>query len=706
MIGSRLHGSWALAGVVAAVAVGYALPAQAAQVCSSGPFVQGVDVSGGEGSLDWASAAGAGIKFAFMKATQGNYFTDSEFSNNWSGTKANGIVRGAYHFFDGTISGVTQANYFLGVVGTIAPTDLPPVLDIECPDGTPGDDCLGNGSSGAASAADLTQGMNDFLTTVQAATGRTPIVYSYGSWFADNGVDTTGLTNYPLWIAYPTTTSCFDVPSPWTTAAIWQYSFTGDVPGIGSGGDLDQFLGTMAQFTAVLGTVPPPSDGGTPTTPFAAPSQPNGNDALSIVSWADGHMDLFATESGGVAAHMSTTTTGDAWSSPAMLGGTADCGVASVMWAPGSGHLAEVFDGLGNGTTESLEWESSAYTSFASFGGSGLSHLSTLAYGDDHIEVFALGTDGTIWHNVSTQSSWGGWASMGGGDAGAFTTGAGPILWTDGHAEIFVTDAQGTPWHNYTNTASPPVWAGWSALTGGPLASRPVPVRWADGHVEVFARGTNGQLYTSDYTNNTWPAFAALNPTQVIQGEPSVLVYPSYGPEIFARDMSGNLIHMWNSTGTWSAWANDFNQVLASDPLAWLRPDGVAEVFGVDGSGNVVKSLHSGASWSAWSTLGSGFEACVGGVMPDSGTLPPPADGGGTGVDSGTAPEDGGVADGGTGVGPDGGGQPTEPGKQQGAASKGCSCRGAAGANGGDAGGAAVGLLLLGAVVTRRRAKG
>jgi GH25 family lysozyme M1 (1,4-beta-N-acetylmuramidase) len=229
----------------------------ATQQCKPASVVSGVDLNpDGDGTLDWA-ASGKG--FAIIKATQGTSYTDGDFAANWAALKAAQVVRGAYHFFDATVSGVDQANFFLQVVGTIEPGDLPPTLDIECP--VPGQsNCLGNGHSGAAPAAQITQGMNDFLTTVKNATGRTPIVYSYGSWFADNGVDTTGLENYPLWIADYSGGSCFQVPAPWAAATFWQYDSSGTVSGVNV--DDDYFLGTAAQLSTFTSNGTLPFDGG------------------------------------------------------------------------------------------------------------------------------------------------------------------------------------------------------------------------------------------------------------------------------------------------------------------------------------------------------------------------------------------------------------------------------------------------------------
>jgi len=222
----------------------YATPSDAGQQCKPSTVVSGVDLNpAGDGTLGW-STSGAG--FAVIKATQGTSYEDSDFSENWAALKAAHVVRGAYHFFDATVSGVDQANYYLAFIGTLDAGDLPPILDIECP--VSGEsDCLGNGNSGDAPASQITQAMNDFLTTVKSATGLTPIVYSYGSWFSDNGVDTTGLQAYPLWLADYSGTSCFNVPDPWSAATFWQYDASGSVSGVNV--DDDYFLGSMSQLT-------------------------------------------------------------------------------------------------------------------------------------------------------------------------------------------------------------------------------------------------------------------------------------------------------------------------------------------------------------------------------------------------------------------------------------------------------------------------
>src|SRR5262249_28035984 len=82
-----------LLGVAAGVLAGLAAPAPA-----TAAYLNGVDVSHYQGTINWASVRGAGITFAFAKATEGTTYTDPTVNTNIAGMKANGIVPGAYHF--------------------------------------------------------------------------------------------------------------------------------------------------------------------------------------------------------------------------------------------------------------------------------------------------------------------------------------------------------------------------------------------------------------------------------------------------------------------------------------------------------------------------------------------------------------------------------------------------------------------------------
>lgn len=212
-----------------------------------GPVVEGIDVSDAQGSVSWSAVKADGIDFAYMKATQGTYNTNWTFGPNWSGSKSAGVARGAYHFFDPTEDGVAQANYFLDAMGPLQPGDLPPALDLECPDGD--NRCLGwAGGTGWEPGGTIAARAQDWLDTVEAATGVKPVVYTFYSYLSSNGVSGNGFGDQPLWIAAWSHGSCFNVPGPWTGARLWQWADDGNVGG--EFVDRDRFLGTQADLDA------------------------------------------------------------------------------------------------------------------------------------------------------------------------------------------------------------------------------------------------------------------------------------------------------------------------------------------------------------------------------------------------------------------------------------------------------------------------
>jgi lysozyme len=211
--------------------------------------VEGIDVFDGQGAIDWNAVADAGVAFAWIKATQGTYDTQATFADNWSQAKSAGIARGAYHFFDPREDGAAQAQHFIAVVGSLEPDDFPAMLDVECPDGAT--DCVLAGISGRTPAADIAVRIRAFLQGVKASTAKTPVIYTYKTYFASTGVDATGLEAYPLFLAYPAADKCIDVPAPWSKATLWQYTWTGAVAGVSGAVDRDRFLGTRADLNAL-----------------------------------------------------------------------------------------------------------------------------------------------------------------------------------------------------------------------------------------------------------------------------------------------------------------------------------------------------------------------------------------------------------------------------------------------------------------------
>ena len=94
----------------------------------------GLDVSSFQGAVNWATVAANGAKFAYMKATEGTYYQNPDFAQQYNGSFNNGLIRGAYHFATpNTTAGSVQADYFVAHGGgwSADGKTLPGLLDIE-----------------------------------------------------------------------------------------------------------------------------------------------------------------------------------------------------------------------------------------------------------------------------------------------------------------------------------------------------------------------------------------------------------------------------------------------------------------------------------------------------------------------------------------------------------------------------------------------
>ena len=235
-------------GCVGAPAVDVDVTTSELSVCAKGTVTKGVDVSHYDGTIDWAAAHGAGIAYAFMKATESNNFVDPQFAANWKNAGANGVIRGAYHFFRASVDATAQADYFVQNAGIPAAGDLPLTIDLETLDGV--------------AAATVAQDALTFLARVQQKSGRTPIVYTSASFLSSIG-SPTGFGAYTLWVAN-WQVSCPKIPGPpWSDWTFWQDSSTGTVAGIpATAVDTDQFNGTLGQLQVFVGAQGGATDGG------------------------------------------------------------------------------------------------------------------------------------------------------------------------------------------------------------------------------------------------------------------------------------------------------------------------------------------------------------------------------------------------------------------------------------------------------------
>ncbi len=230
---------WAALAAVAAGALVWIAPRLYAhfELAAWGYAVKGVDVSHYQGEIDWQALRAGGVRFAYIKATEGARFRDPRFAENWRRSGEAGIPRGAYHFFSMCKPGAEQAANFIAAIPD-GDRSLPHALDAEqmeaCSNGQP--------------VADPVAEMQAFLDAVERRFGRRPLVYAtrefHDTYFLSHGRLKDRLGNERFWLRSLHWEPRFG-GTPWT---LWQYHNRGRRPGIAGAVDLNAFNGSAAEF--------------------------------------------------------------------------------------------------------------------------------------------------------------------------------------------------------------------------------------------------------------------------------------------------------------------------------------------------------------------------------------------------------------------------------------------------------------------------
>lgn len=205
------------------------------RVVPTSSYVEGVDISVYQGTIDFNKVKAAGKRFVIAKATEGIGFLDKKWLANKAGAMAAGLAFTGYHFARPDLNPtnpVGEADWFVSQLALV-PGMLPPALDIE--------------HHGTLTDSQMQAWIGAWLNEVYLKTGVRPMIYTSPSFwssyvgntrvFADQGYTV-------LWIAHwfvsaPTVPASNWGGHSWT---FWQYDDCGKVPGIPSTCvDLDRF---------------------------------------------------------------------------------------------------------------------------------------------------------------------------------------------------------------------------------------------------------------------------------------------------------------------------------------------------------------------------------------------------------------------------------------------------------------------------------
>lgn len=201
--------------------------------------VHGIDISRYQGDIDWGRVRGSGVSFAFIKATEGGDHADPNFNRYWAEAAQARIPRGAYHYFYFCRSGTEQARWFMANVPRERGA-LPPVIDLEwtasktCPFRPP--------------AHEVLREAKIFKDILHRHYGQRPIIYTTVDFYRDNNLRT-----WPEEFWLRSVAGHPRMVYPGQHFSFWQYTGTGQVPGVSGDVDLNVFAGDAGQWRAWLG---------------------------------------------------------------------------------------------------------------------------------------------------------------------------------------------------------------------------------------------------------------------------------------------------------------------------------------------------------------------------------------------------------------------------------------------------------------------
>jgi GH25 family lysozyme M1 (1,4-beta-N-acetylmuramidase) len=214
-------------------------------------YVEGIDISQYQQAIDWPQVAGAGKRFAVMRATLGQTSVDPTYATNHAGARAAGLQVTAYHFATPSTSpgdAVLEADWFTQNAALL-PGDLVPALDLE--------------QTGGLSATDLQAWVGAWLGEVYARLGVRPMIYTSPNFWTSSMGDTTMFADQGyavLWVAHWFVPNVYVPANDWGghSWTFWQYDDCGSVPGVSGCVDLDRYNGTdLAPVTFNYSITPP-----------------------------------------------------------------------------------------------------------------------------------------------------------------------------------------------------------------------------------------------------------------------------------------------------------------------------------------------------------------------------------------------------------------------------------------------------------------
>lgn len=190
----------------------------------------GIDVSHWQNVIDWETVRKDSlphpISFVLIKATQGAKATDPFFNTNWAFAEKEGILKGAYHFYQYKDPPLDQAEHYISQV-TLLPQDILPIVDVEL-------DCTGC-TRPEISDNLLIKNLKTYLQAIESHYKVKPMIYTYEAFYQTHLRG--HFDDYPYWLARfsskpPTEFKIVPDSVSQPKITMWQFTDSGKIKGV------------------------------------------------------------------------------------------------------------------------------------------------------------------------------------------------------------------------------------------------------------------------------------------------------------------------------------------------------------------------------------------------------------------------------------------------------------------------------------------
>jgi len=193
--------------------------------------IRGIDISAHNGIVNFNRVAEDGMRFVFIKASEGENFRDENFASNFNSATEAGLKVGVYHFFRFDVDGISQGVNLLRTLDNRKP-ELGIVIDVEE---------TGNPSG---IHPDTIQERLSSMVDILTLKGYRVMFYTNKKGYYDYLKK--NFQGYPLWICSFSSTP---INTNWT---FWQYNHRGRVKGVNGNVDLNTFCGSQSEWVDFL----------------------------------------------------------------------------------------------------------------------------------------------------------------------------------------------------------------------------------------------------------------------------------------------------------------------------------------------------------------------------------------------------------------------------------------------------------------------